>query len=69
MDLVVLNDVKVPLLLKYQIIKEGRVIYQKNRRDRFLLECDILLNWYDQQCFEHLWHTLFTQNLAGGKIL
>ena len=67
-DLVVLNDVKTPLLLKFNIIKEGRVIYEKNKKERQQLECDILLKWYDQEYFECLWHTLFTKNLAQGKI-
>ena len=69
LDLVILNDPKTPLLLKFNIIKEGAIIYEKDKRQREILETDILLEWYDQQYFEHLWCTHFTKNLAQGKII
>ena len=68
-DLVILNDVRTPLLLKFNIIKHGRVIYEKSKKARQELECDVLLRWFDQQYFENLWYTIFTKNLAQGKIL
>jgi len=34
LDLAVLNDSKNPLFLKYNIIKEGRVIYEKKQDGR-----------------------------------
>ena len=68
-DVVILNDAKTPLLLKLNIIKEGILIYEKDRNQRINLECEILIHWFDQQYFENLWHKIFIKNLAQGKIL
>jgi predicted nucleotidyltransferase len=68
-DVVILNDKKIPLLLKFNIIKEGVLIYEKDKNRRINLECGVLLQWYDQQYFENLWYQIFTKSLARGEIL
>lgn len=67
-DLVVLNNPKTPLLLKYNIIKEGKVIYSKDDKKRAQLEFNILRRWLDWQYFEKMWADLYTSQVAKGKI-
>jgi predicted nucleotidyltransferase len=54
-DLVILNSDDVPLLLKYNIIKEGKVIFDKNKSERVNCEVHILRLWLDWQYFEKMW--------------
>lgn len=68
-DLVILNDPNIPILLKFNIIKDGRVIFEKKERERKKIEFEIMRHWLDWQYFENLWHKIFLKNLASGKIL
>lgn len=68
-DVVILNDKRTPILLKFRIIKEGKLIYERSKLQRIAFECDVMLKWYDQKYFEDLWHAIFTKGLAEGKIL
>ena len=67
LDLVVLNDSKIPLFLKYNVIKEGKVIYEKNktaRDERKNLEFNVLRKWLDEQYFEKVWSDIYVHQVA-----
>lgn len=69
LDLAVLDDSKNPLFLKYNIIKEGRVIYEKNKmaeNERKNLEFNILRRWLDEQYFEKVWSDVYVHQKAKG---
>ncbi len=69
LDLVVLNDSKTSLFLKYNIIKEGKVIYEKNKtaeNERKNLEFNVLRNWLDEQYFEKVWSDIYVRQTAKG---
>lgn len=68
-DLIILNNKNISALLKFNIIKHGKIIYEKDKNARKNLEFKIMRNWYDQQYFENLWHTIFIKNMAQGKFL
>ncbi|MFH1232295.1 MAG: nucleotidyltransferase domain-containing protein, partial [Patescibacteria group bacterium] len=67
-DLIILNNKKNPLLLKYNIIKQGKVLYEKNKDERVYLEVDILRRWFDWQYFEEMWGNIYIKQMAKGKI-
>ena len=67
LDLVILNNSKIPLFLKYNVIKEGKIIYEKNKtaeNKRKNLEFNILRRWLDEQYFEKVWSGIYVQQLA-----
>ena len=69
LDLVVLNDSKIPLFLKYNVIKEGKVIYEKNKtaeNERKNSEFNILRKWLDEQYFEKVWSDIYVHQTAKG---
>ena len=69
LDLVILNNLKIPLFLKYNVIKEGKVIYEKNKtaeNERKDLEFNILRRWLDEQYFEKVWSDIYIHRLAKG---
>jgi len=66
-DLVVINEPKIPLLLKFNIIR-GKVLYCKNRRKKAYLEFEIMKNWFDWEYFEKLWGDIFVSQVAKGVI-
>jgi hypothetical protein len=66
-DLVVLNSDDVPLLLKYNIIKEGKVIYDRDKSERVAKEADILRRWLNWQYFEKMWGDIHIRQAAAGK--
>ena len=66
-DLVILNSDKLPLLLKYNIIKEGQVILERNKDKRVILESNILRRWLDWQYFEKLWGDIYVKRVSEGK--
>jgi len=68
-DLVILNNSKTPLFLKYNVIKEGKIIYEKNKTaesERKNLEFHILRRWLDEQYFEKAWSDVYVHQLAKG---
>ncbi|MBU0721931.1 nucleotidyltransferase domain-containing protein [Patescibacteria group bacterium] len=67
-DLIILNNKKVPLLLKYNIIKQGKLLYEKKNSERIFLEVDILRHWFDWQYFEEMWGNIYIKQMAKGKI-
>jgi len=69
LDLVILNNSKNPLFLKYNVIKEGKIIYEKNKKaenERKNLEFNILRKWLDNQYFEKVWSDIYVCQLARG---
>ena len=66
-DLVILNDEKTPLLLKYNAIKEGKIFFEKNKNKRVNLEVNILRRWLDWQYFEKMWGDIYVKCVAEGK--
>ena len=67
LDLVVLNDSKTPLFLKYNVIKEGKVIYERNKTaedERKNLEFNVLRKWLDEQYFEKVWSDIYIHQVA-----
>ncbi len=68
-DLVVLNDDKVPLLLKYNVIKDGKVIFENNKQQRTAAEANILIRWLDWQYFEKMWGDIHIKQAAAGKFI
>ena len=70
LDLVVLNDSKIPLFLKYNVIKEGKVVYEKNKTaedERKNLEFNVLRRWLDEQYFEKVWSDSYVRQIAKEK--
>ena len=68
-DLVILNNSKTPLFLKYNVIKEGKIIYEKNKAaadERKNLEFNILRRWLDERYFEKVWSDAYIHQLAKG---
>lgn len=68
-DVVVLNDSKTPRLLRYNIIKDGKILYEKDKKARVAIEHAILQDWLDGEYFERLWYRLFIKNFAQGRLL
>lgn len=66
-DLVILNNKKIPLLLKYNVIKDGKILFEKNKNKRVNLEVNILRRWLDWQYFEGLWGDIYVKCVAEGK--
>ena len=66
-DLVILNDEKTPLLLKYNVIKTGKILFEKNKNKRVNLEVNILRRWLDWQYFEKMWGDIYVKCVAEGK--
>ena len=69
LDLVILNNSKTPLFLKYNVIKEGKIIYEKNKtavNERKNLEFNVLRKWLDEQYFEKVWSDIYVHQLAKG---
>lgn len=67
-DLVILNNKKMPLLLKYNVIKEGKILFEKNKSKRVYLEVNILSRWLDWQYFEKMWGDIYISQAAKGLI-
>lgn len=67
-DLVILNSDDVPLLLKYNIIKEGKIIYEKNKSERVDCEVRILTLWFDWQYFEKMWGDIYAKRTAKSFV-
>lgn len=67
-DLIILNNEKVPLLLKYNVIKQGKLLYEKEKNKRVILEVDISRNWFDWQYFEEMWGDIYIKQMAKGRI-
>lgn len=64
-DLVILNNKKLPLLLKYNIIKDGKVLLDKNKNKRIDLEVHTLTSWFDWEYFEKMWGEIYLRKAAG----
>ncbi|MBU0620137.1 nucleotidyltransferase domain-containing protein [Patescibacteria group bacterium] len=60
-DLVILNNTKLPLLLKYNIIKDGKVLLDKNKSKRVDLEVHTFTRWFDWEYFEKMWGEIYLQ--------
>ncbi len=69
LDLIILNNPKTPLFLKYNVIKGGKIIYEKNKKaenERKNLEFHILRRWLDEQYFEKVWSDVYVHQVAKG---
>ena len=66
-DLVILNDKKTPLLLKYNVIKDGKILFERNKSKRVGVEVNILSRWLDWQYFEKIWGDIYIKCVADGK--
>lgn len=66
-DLVILNNKKIPLLLKYNVIKEGKILFEKNKNKRVGVEVNILRRWLDWQYFEKLWGDIYMKCVGNGR--
>ena len=67
-DLVILNNKKISLLLKYNVIKDGKILFEKNKNKRVNLEVNILRRWLDWQYFEKMWGDIYIDQVAKGLI-
>lgn len=67
-DIVIINDKKTPTLLKFNIIKDGQLIYYKSKREKVELEISIMREWRDWQYYEELWSSIYNQKVAKGQI-
>jgi hypothetical protein len=64
-DVVILNE--APLLLKYQIIRGGKLIYDRNPAKRALLTFDTISKYLDWNYYEKsLAKSLIKRTAAGG---
>lgn len=68
LDLVILNREEIPLLLKYNIIKEGEIIYCRNQDQRQDLEFETMRDYLDWEHYEKLYSKIFLKKLAIGAI-
>lgn len=66
-DLIVLNDENTPLLLKFNIIKEGKLIFEADKNVRVDMEVSIMSKWFDWEYYERLWSEIYVGNIAAGK--
>lgn len=67
-DIVIMNDKKTPILLNFNIIKDGHLIYSKSRKEKVALEISIMREWRDWQYYEELWSNIYNKKVAEGKI-
>lgn len=68
LDVVILNQEETPLLLKYNIIKDGRVLYCINHNRRKDLEFEIMRDYLNWEYYEELFSKIFLKKLAVGAI-
>lgn len=64
-DLIILNDQKLPLLLKYNIIKDGTILLDRNKKNRVNLEVHTLIRWFDWEYFEKMWGEIYLQHAVN----
>jgi len=67
-DLIILNNKRTPLLLKYNVIKDGKILFEKNKNKRINIEVNILRRWLDWQYFEKMWGDIYIDQAAKGLI-
>ena len=67
-DVVILNEDKVPLLLKYNIIKDGKILMDRRKKERTRSEFEIMRRWLDWQYYEDLWGKIYLRQVAAGKL-
>ncbi len=67
LDLIILNDKNIPLLLKYNIIREGKLLLDKNKSRRVNMEAHILTRWFDWEYFEKMRNDIILAKAAKGK--
>ena len=68
-DVVIMNEPKITYLLKFNIVKEGKVLYDINKEERVIMEVEAMRNWFDWQYYEEMWRDIFLTQMAEGKIL
>lgn len=68
LDVVILNSEETPLLLKYNIIKDGQVLYCQNQDQRQDLEFETMRDYLDWEYYEELFSKIFLKKLAAGAI-
>lgn len=68
LDIVILNREEVPLLLKYNIIKDGKIIYCLDNKQRQNMEFETMRDYLDWEYYEELFSNIFIERLASGAI-
>ncbi|MBU4512940.1 nucleotidyltransferase domain-containing protein [Patescibacteria group bacterium] len=68
LDVVVLNQDETPLLLKYNVIKDGQILYCLNQDQRKDLEFETMRDYLDWEYYEDLFSKIFLKKLASGTI-
>lgn len=67
-DVVIMNHPKVPLLLKYNIIKDGKVLVERKKDRRVNFEFVIIRDWLDWEFHEKLWGDIYVREVAAGRL-
>jgi len=67
-DIVVLNQ-KIPLALKFRVIKEGKILYVNDDMERSRLEEKIMSNYLDRQYYFKRYINTSLKNIAERGIL
>lgn len=68
-DIVVLNDIKAPLVLKFRIIKEGKILYADDDIARSRMEHKIMSYYLDRQYYFKRHIDASLKNIAAHGIL
>ncbi|MBU1166926.1 nucleotidyltransferase domain-containing protein [Patescibacteria group bacterium] len=63
-DVIVLNNKKLSSLLKFNIIKDGKVVYSQDEEARKYFVFEVLQEWHDQQYFESMWLKVYTNKVS-----
>lgn len=67
-DIIIMNQPDVPLSLKFRIIKEGRVIYEKDGLIRSRFEVNVISLYLDRKYYYHRHITEAIENIATGGL-
>lgn len=65
-EVVVLNDPKLSYLFRFNIIQEGKLLYDTDKPARVIQEVDIMRKWYDWIYYEELFSKIFREKLSRG---
>jgi predicted nucleotidyltransferase len=66
-DVVVLNDERAGTLLKFNIVKDGKVIFSESEKRRKEFEWRTLRDWFEWDYFENLWARVYTDKIFSKK--
>lgn len=66
-DLLIINNPKIPLSLRYAIIKEGKILFSRKEKERICFEVETMRDYLDRLNFENYYFDNLVENLKRGK--